>query len=366
MHYDAEYGTASHWMYKNAMKATLKDREQHGVSPTDDSYTADSDTLSASEGTPLSSSDYHERVHVGQAAICVDEGHLLDAVVVLVYEETTAVLVATTQSRRWHTAESLTRPLCVSAYADMLNHAQRHGLSVAGQHDDLLQVRLFCMTSSSKHVRVDHLGGVNRYCTLSFVTACPDAMPSPHVLPLQPTASATMATVALTSGGAQVRDGRIGKWPRFQANHAGGMVDSDKVVHLRAALEWGDEAAAVSNGEPATHRHEMPESKRELYAMTNADGLVLRAREESGASSAEITVLLEPGGLCTVPRGATARDVVKEYGLIELSGGPATGLTAGSPAPERIVNVNNELVSEDTLLHAGDLIVLSNHVLDDV
>lgn len=373
MHYDAEYGAASHWMYKDHMKALLQSQSSQPDDTEDETPAAPS----ATSGPPLTAADYAERVTVGQPALVVDDGSFRDAVVVAVSDSPPAVLAATTRRSRWHAADTVSAPLPESEYDAMREHAAEAGWDAAGQHDATMRVRQFVMSEGTKHIYVDHMGRANRDCTLAFVSPAAE----PHtdaVAPSHDDAPAVVVSSAeeRTSGCAEVRGGRVGKWPQFRsaADTASGL-DADKVVQLRATLEWGAEAAAADAADaasgdalPRRRHHQMPSSKQELYAISNANELVSRIRSDSGAPavSPEMTVLLEPGGLRTVPRGVTARDVVKEFGLIEVSGGPEQGLPGAGGEAVRVVNVNNELVPDDTLLKPGDLIVLSNHVLADV
>ena len=334
MHHAAEYGDASHWMYKDDMKDASQATAATASEPT------------ATSGPRLSGKDYRQRVTVGQPALVVDEGRIRDAVVLHVSQDgRPAVLAATTRRSRWHAANSVSAPMQQAEYSAMLEHAEAAGWSEAGQHDKVMRVRHFALLSDGSHVGVDHLGVANRDCTLTFVSPSPEAAAAPVSPPAAPADE----------------QGDAPTWPRFRLARlaARKRLDADKVVQLRAVLEWGAEAAAAdaAAAEAQPRRRQMPSSKQELYQMSNAGGLVSRLRQQAAALSPEMTVLVEPGGLRTVPRGATARDVVQEFGRIELS---------GCPPSSRVVNVNNVLVPEDTLLHPGDLVVLSNHVLADV
>jgi molybdopterin converting factor small subunit len=84
-----------------------------------------------------------------------------------------------------------------------------------------------------------------------------------------------------------------------------------------------------------------------------------------------------PGGVITdVPRGTTAGQILRDKGelailLPQRSSGPdqqqaaaaapdtVAGSRAATPAPLRLVNVNNQLVAEDTVLSDGDLVILA-------
>ena len=266
---------------------------------------------------------------------------------------------------------------------------------------DAVQARFFYMTEAGYHVWVDHLDWMHQDCKLTIIDPAPEPQPDPDPVPeaLAPNATAThdgndFAAATAGAGGAGAATGASGvigdevaaaaagvlagtgavsdaedrglggNWGAFAAGRDDTAVDSDRVTSLRAELEWGDEArAAAESGDGEPVAPDATSSKHELYSMTNAQGLVSLAQGQGQdrAPPPVIRILVEPGGVRAVPNGATARDIVKEYGKIELSGGPEGGLPGVS-----YVNVNNELVPEDTLLRSGDLIVLSNHVLADV
>jgi Region found in RelA / SpoT proteins len=162
----------------------------------------------------------------------------------------------------------------------------------------------------------------------------------------------------------------------------GGSIDSKRIVALRAALEWGDVDAAGPGDVQDTGPSAMGAAKRELYQMTNAGELLSRVRADraeraihaaEGAARApgsakrfadagadEIQVMIHPGGMHRVPSGSTAGDVVRTFGRIDLGHG------VGGASTARQVNVNNQLVAEDTALSAGDLVVLSADILENV
>jgi hypothetical protein len=93
-----------------------------------------------------------------------------------------------------------------------------------------------------------------------------------------------------------------------------------------------------------------------------------------------------PGGLITdVPRGTTAGDVLKARGVITIDGGSFSSSAASSQEEEGdedgedeggdsnngargrgelLVNVNNRLVSEETVLQDGDLVILARERLN--
>jgi hypothetical protein len=85
-----------------------------------------------------------------------------------------------------------------------------------------------------------------------------------------------------------------------------------------------------------------------------------------------VSVVVWPGGLITeVPRGTTAGDVLKARGVITIDsagGGGGAGAGGGGGASAGggggLVNVNNRLVPEDTVLQDGDLVVLARERLN--
>lgn len=78
--------------------------------------------------------------------------------------------------------------------------------------------------------------------------------------------------------------------------------------------------------------------------------------------SNEVHVLVWPEGkICTFPTGTTAGDVLKMKGFFDLNGGYNLDTNWNN---RNLVNVNNELVDENTCLHDGDYIILTRGVLN--
>ena len=138
---------------------------------------------------------------------------------------------------------------------------------------------------------------------------------------------------------------------RFAAATESAQVDSDKVVSLRTTLEGSADGQLLSgeSSDGAASSSDVQEGSSALRVAAQRSDMMI--------------VQIEPGGMHLVPTGATVKDIVQEFGLIEI-------LDSDEPfkllPSERVVNVNNELVPETTVLQPGDLVVLSNMVLENV
>eukprot|EP00892_Ulva_mutabilis_P008840 jgi/Ulvmu1/6328/UM029_0036.1 len=394
MHYAAEYGPASHWAYKDRMRATLLARSDATQAPPSSSAAgsgssrplaalprpvvsgplpraamnaitsgapalggraaADSATSGASAGGAAEA-----RPRSGQPVICVDEGRICDGVVLDSDDSGGVILVAMTKRSRWAPPCEPSGPLLAAEYEALLTHARAQGWSAAGQQNQALEVREFRRRGPGTYVYVDRFGQPGRG--------------GEHAKDGAGWGAAGKMDV---SG---VKGGKIGRWEMFRvAGEASGAapVDEERVVRLRAALEWG--AGAPEDA------HSMPASRRELFQLTGAQELLARTRAggaaaavngddaaaaaaAAGGEAAEgmMKVLVYMVGIAEVPRGSTAADMVRLFGRVEISaegeaGGPAAA------AGERLLNVNNVLVPEDTVLLPGDLVVLSSQLLSNV
>lgn len=453
MHYEAEYGPASHWAYKDRMRASLSSKTsskppqsgapqniaaadsaasagagarspapiapppplvsgplpravmhataaaERGGGRGDADATADADARAAAEPAPA-----------GQAVICVDEGRICDGVVLDSDADGTLILVAMTKCVRWAKPREPSGPLLGSEYASLHAHAHAQGWTQAGQQDQALEVREFRRHKPGTYVYVDRFGHVHQFCSLTFATARETGEEDGAHARRDAFASEGMAVASGAAGlqqaaGGEVRQleaagkmdasavkgGKIGRWEKFrvagdvaaQADADAATVDEERVVQLRAALEWG-------RGSLEDERS-MPASRRELYQLTGAQELLARTRAGGGAAAASaaaaaaataapdsggtavaaapaagmMKVMVFMVGIAEVPRGSTAADLVQLFGRVDIT---AEGEDADAAAPRdsKLLNVNNELVPEDTVLLPGDLVVLSSQLLSNV
>ncbi|KAL3147107.1 hypothetical protein ABBQ38_015063 [Trebouxia sp. C0009 RCD-2024] len=104
---------------------------------------------------------------------------------------------------------------------------------------------------------------------------------------------------------------------------------------------------------------ERAQNQRDLNLKTLRLRGILEWRDEvtssyDSASSNEVMVLIWPAGhFRRLPRGTTASDVVRDQGWAHRSGDESS----------RLVNVNNRLVPENTVLQDGDFVVQSRELL---
>ncbi|KAF8062916.1 relA [Scenedesmus sp. PABB004] len=213
--------------------------------------------------------------------------------------------------------------------------------------------------------RRDHMGYLHPHTTLTLLegyerdaaeaaargSGAEAAAPAPAPAPAAPLAAAREAR----AGGGEPPAGLAGG-PGAAAGAAAGLgAGSDwaataaKAAQLRSVIEWGMEAYGVPT-----------------------------AAEQGG----DVSVVIWPGGVIEdVPRGTTAGQILRERGVLAILDAPdgaapaaaAAAASAGggaeraegggdASAPGRlvnVVNVNNRLVSEDTVLSDGDLVILA-------
>lgn len=456
MHYEAEYGPASHWAYKDRMRASLSSKTaSQATAAAEEAHSpqsiaaADSTAAGSARGTqaaappqPLVSGPLPRVVAqaaerdartaaaaqpaaaapppaAGQPVICVDEGHICDGVVLDGNGDGgtgrdgrggdgAMILVAMTKRARWAPPREPSGPLLAAEYAALHAHACGQGWTAAGQQDQALEVRQFRRFSPGTYVYVDRFGHVHQFCSLSFtsVREAEDEVADVAVdtdaasEKAEAAGGSAVSTKGTGAGGraaerpgaagkmdaSEVKGSRIGRWEKFrvagqeEAGAAAAAVDSERVVRLRAALEWG--RASLQDAQS------MPASRRELFQLTGAQELLERTRADSidaaatagsaviaagttsddgggsAAPPAMMKVMVFMIGIAEVPRGSTAADMVELFGRVDIT---AEGEEADdAPVDPTLLNVNNELVPADTVLLPGDLVVLSSQLLSNV
>jgi hypothetical protein len=124
-----------------------------------------------------------------------------------------------------------------------------------------------------------------------------------------------------------------------------------KAAQLRSVIEWG--AAAYGQGS------------------TPSDGATPNLEP---MQTGDVSVLIWPGGrIEEVPRGTTAGQILKERGVLAIINGGGSNdakgqgregsAGEGSERVSTLVNVNNQLVDESTVLSDGDLVILARERL---
>ena len=126
-----------------------------------------------------------------------------------------------------------------------------------------------------------------------------------------------------------------------------------KAAQLRSIIEWG--AAAYGQ-------------QGEIGGVAGGTTAPIVEALQTG----DVSVLIWPGGkIEEVPRGTTAGQILKERGVLAIvdGGGNAAGGQEGGMAGveggrgSTLVNVNNQLVDESTVLSDGDLVILAREKL---
>ena len=167
MHYRAEYGSASHWRYKDTVKA-LPPSGPAAQPP--HSRRADTQPnahlLPPTEGPPLTPKDYHSRVRPGQPALCIDNGQARDAVITHVLEDThIGVVAATTLGRRWREGAAPMAPLRAADYAALHSYVHHKGWTQPGQNDGAVAVRFLAQCWQSACTQCGCAWSARRPCT---------------------------------------------------------------------------------------------------------------------------------------------------------------------------------------------------------
>ncbi|KAL0043308.1 hypothetical protein WJX79_001115 [Trebouxia sp. C0005] len=131
----------------------------------------------------------------------------------------------------------------------------------------------------------------------------------------------------------------------------------------RDPQQEGSSAGHLPSGQASTaHLAERAKNQKDLNLKTLRLRGILEWRDEvtsgpdhSGSSaSSEVMILIWPAGeFKRLPRGTTASEIVHDQGWAQRSGDEFS----------RLVNVNNRLVPENTVLQDGDFLILSRELL---
>lgn len=421
MHRDAEYGSASHWVYKETVAPCAPGFEEKHV------------------------------VEAGQPVWRISDSGIQDGVVVQAVNNGRQLLVASTNNKRFFTDTMCATP---AEYRAIQQHVEERGYFAPGQGDLQVYLEAYILCQDGKYHRVDHCGHKHTGTTVvplfrltaHFAQSASPTTPllqysssgassssgagsfpaGPAVGLRMPVGSAPLPSRAvagveqlpcsypwsLTSTGSfdMPYDEALGlsspcmhlagSLPPSRRNHSsrpsqGAVLHTTTTVKAatpppqlaasssRAAaaqLDAPKPVPAASLGEAGGKDNAAEDKSAELAAHTARVNLLrtaLEARVGPGVGGPpaalargqqvalqlpgeKVLVMVWPTGeVRKLERGTTAGHIIKTQGEIMID--------AGGKARRRrtdLVNVNNRLVPESTPLKTGDYVVLSRDILD--
>lgn len=128
-----------------------------------------------------------------------------------------------------------------------------------------------------------------------------------------------------------------------------------------------DETGFVDPSKLSKHDTEAARQRlQDTYKKTSHMRLAIKSGDAMSKATAgfyqgeEVSVLIWPGATIEqFPRGTTVGEIVREKGLIEVHGAPVSNWGPG----RTVVNLNNQLVPESTVVKDGDLVILTREKL---
>lgn len=223
-------------------------------------------------------------------------------------------------------------------YSGLRAYAAQQGWSRPGQGDLRVHIEEYVLCKDGRYHRRDHLGYLHPDTTLTLLQGYEqDALAAADVVSSSSSSSTAVSRGRSGSADADVVVPPITESPIVQAERLRlqrqWQMTAAKAAQLRSVIEWG--RAAYGGGE------EDPDLQ----------------------TTRNISVLIWPGGrIEDLPRGTTAGDILRDKGLlaVERSGRPDADVSFRGGL---LVNVNNRLVDEGTVLSDGDLVILAREVL---
>ncbi|GLC43641.1 hypothetical protein PLESTM_001498700 [Pleodorina starrii] len=322
MHELAEYGAAAHWVYKEYTPLLQSPGRGRG----------------SGGGGGGAGGGGRERLpegYVGQPVLKVAKDKLRYGVIVSRHDDGQRLISAVKLGATFRT--SPTRVPDYGFYSSLLAYTRVKRWQVPGHGDLVLRLEEYVKCDDGRYHRRDHLGYLIPAETITLLEGFEeDAAAAQEAEERLAAAAATAAaaTAAEVGGG---------------AGGGGGSVDEEA---LAAAA-----AAESSSSEQRRFREQM----RVTFAKTQqlrsmiawGDGAIGKYAAADYQSD-EVSVLIWPGGRIEhFVRGTTAGDIVAEKGII------TTGEGYDGYRVNLLINVNNRLVPEDTVLNDGDLVILS-------
>lgn len=249
---------------------------------------------------------------VGQPVVRIKNGQYFDGVIVACDEDARHILVAVNLREKLARPKGRRMPL-MRDYQGIMNYVEKMGWYEAGQGDINVGLEEYVLCVDGAYHKVDHYGHKQQ------VVARPIDASKEELL-------AESSTESTNGGGRDARESAAGSRVRAQKGVVSGVQQEidRKAHHLRQMLDFCEE-------------------------------IHLECRD-----SEVVHVMVWPDGqIRNFPRGTTAGEVLQSGGSIQIVDEDAE---AHGPV-SKLVNVNNQLVHEETKLKDGDYVILSRDLV---
>ena len=246
------------------------------------------------------------------------EGRLNDAVVVSVDEDDGRLLVAVQFAERWGAAAG--RRASAAEYTALAELAISRGWFQPGQGDFRVALEEFGLCSDGRYHKIDAYGRKLDACVEILDLSAGPSVPA-----------ATAGWDSATPAGSQ--SGSLPRRPTDAARNDEEALN-DKVRLLRSLLTWEQDMRGVGE---ATAEEAVAGEPQTAAAPASA------LPPASSLEASEVMCIVWPmGRTLRLPSGSTAGSVAAKFTYAK-----------------EFVNVNNALVPASTILHDGDIVIIS-------